>query len=53
MSVASLFDDFLGACELFAQRLEDEGRRGGSELIGRWRSTADALVEPEDTQLVW
>ncbi len=53
VSVPQLFDDFLAACELFAKRLEEEARRGGNELIERWRSTADALVEPEESELVW
>jgi hypothetical protein len=53
VSVPTLFDDFLASCELFAHILEDEERQGGSDLICRWRSTADALVEAEPTGLAW
>lgn len=53
VSINQLFSDFLGACELFARKLEDESSRRGDELLSRWRAAANALCVPEQSRLEW
>ena len=53
VSVVALHEDFLVSCEWFATQLEHEAGSAATVLIDRWRSTADALAQPEATLLCW
>jgi hypothetical protein len=53
LSIDAFFDDFVTACEFVAVALERERDGTGDELLVRWRQTADALSEPEPTNLRW
>jgi hypothetical protein len=53
VSIEALHEDFLSACEHYASLVEREAADGGVDLRDRWRSTADAMVDLEDTDLDW
>ena len=53
LSIQALLDDFLTTCEHLAHEFEMERDAGKSELRNRWRSSANALVDPEPTKLRW
>jgi len=53
LSIRALFDDFVVACEQFAQDLETEKRAGGQQLLARWNSAAAGLTRPAKSNLLW
>ena len=53
VSIRVFFDDFLSSCEEFARRVEQDHASSGTVLLDRWRSVANALVEPEPSELPW
>lgn len=53
VSIRVLFDDYLTTVEHFAANLEAERDTGGNELLTRWKQTADALCDPDPSQLRW
>lgn len=53
VSVLAIYDDFLAACDSFANLLEAEAAAGGSKLLTRWWQTWNALGSPEGTELTW
>jgi hypothetical protein len=53
VSVQGLYRDLFRTCSRYVQELRAEKRANGTLLRDRWRTTADALVTPETTQLTW
>jgi hypothetical protein len=53
VSVQALYEDFLASVEHFADLIRAEAGQSGVDLRDRWRSVADILSEPEDTNLTW
>jgi hypothetical protein len=47
VSLMAIYEDTLAVLEDFAERLTNEKKKGGGKvLLGKWRSTANALVAP-------
>lgn len=53
VSMRQLLKDFCAGCELFVKLLTDEQLKGASDLLTRWRQSADVLARPMKTSLSW
>ncbi|MTD43800.1 hypothetical protein GKE82_05630 [Conexibacter sp. W3-3-2] len=53
LAIDALFEDYLAAVDLFANGLQDEAAADETPMLDRWRQTADALCDPDPSQLQW
>lgn len=53
VSVEELYADYLASVRHFAHLLEVEASDGKTELLARWRSAAERLIDPERSDLTW
>jgi hypothetical protein len=53
VSVLAMYEDFLLACEWFADALEVEDAAGGEERLTRWQESWNGIIDIESTKLIW
>ena len=53
VSIECLYKDIREAITLYLDKLEEEGKMDKHDLLDKYESTIQALMEPETTNLIW